>query len=123
MNIVAILLFGALGGITRYICGDSIYATLCINLIGSFGLGYYITLAHLKSHNPLWTNGIATGFIGSFTTFSSFMIEVIQIDKTHELYAIVYLIGSVIAGMGLCWLGIQCAHVLHRVHSTVKVPS
>lgn len=51
-------------------------ATLIVNVIGSFGLAYFLQKAMsrwaLASH---WRLGIATGFFGAFTTFSTFMLE------------------------------------------------
>jgi CrcB protein len=99
---------GAVGALLRYAFGiliPSTYfigfpvSTLVINISGSFGLSWFF--AWLATHTfPNWTKtAIATGFIGSFTTFSTFNLELIQLwEKEQFFFALLYLISSTVGG-------------------------
>lgn len=52
------------------------FGTLSVNLLGSFFLGLFLTLATERFVvDPRWRTLIAVGFFGSFTTFSSYTFE------------------------------------------------
>ena len=84
---------GALGAVLRYILTyickilfvSSIYGTLSVNIIGSFLIGYFITS---NVGNNLSENFIKffliIGFLGSFTTFSAFSYEVIDLLNSKK---------------------------------------
>ena len=84
---------GALGAVLRYfltyICKilfvSSIYGTISVNIIGSFLIGYFITS---NVGNNLSENFIKffliIGFLGSFTTFSAFSYEVIDLLNSKK---------------------------------------
>ncbi|SKA06616.1 CrcB protein [Pilibacter termitis] len=117
MNTIIIFLFGALGGITRFAIGEMIpklngfpFATLLINLVGCFFLPflvkYYLVAKRIPSKIIL---GIGTGFIGSFTTFSSLMLDSIQlIQSKNYVFLLCYLMLSMLGG--LCMTRIGIAH-------------
>ncbi len=102
-NISSVYFFGALGGSCRYYLGlkfPGISTTLLINLVGCFALSfltYYVIEQGLLSG---WLNlGLGTGFIGAFTTFSSFCNDFDQslIDR-HFVSGSLYLVISIIGG-------------------------
>lgn len=101
---------GALGALARYGLGLAIGAvwtnafpigTLVINLIGSFLLGWMTHfLFRTGKLTPQVVTAVGTGMIGSFTTFSTFSVETIQlIDMGKADQAIGYVLLS--AGLGL----------------------
>ncbi|MCH5585015.1 fluoride efflux transporter CrcB [Shimazuella sp. AN120528] len=111
---------GAIGALLRYLFGALIpstyfmgfpVSTLGINLSGSFGLSWFFTWVTKHPSFPDWARtAIATGFIGSFTTFSTFNIELIHlVEKNHLLYSILYFICSTIGGYLFSRLGYEIA--------------
>ncbi|HKL26082.1 MAG TPA: fluoride efflux transporter CrcB [Desulfuromonadales bacterium] len=89
MQIVYIGLFGALGCVSRYLvsgwvlgaAGSALpYGTLAVNLIGSFLLGLIMAGSqHSALFSPEVRLGITVGFMGGFTTFSTFSYETIRL--------------------------------------------
>ena len=107
---------GALGAISR--TGISVllntqrtgfpWGTLTVNMLGSFLIG--LTWSYLDSSgiNPLIKWGLMTGFLGAFTTFSTFSLETIQLWQQGRIsYAVIYVILSQSLGLGFTYLGLQ----------------
>ncbi|WP_342431469.1 CrcB family protein [Neobacillus sp. FSL H8-0543] len=116
-------LAGALGAILRYIIGLVLftnsafpYATLLVNLIGSFVLAWFATNVFIKmSLSPLIKTTIGTGFVGSFTTFSTLSVETITMfEKGELLLAITYVSVSVLGGFYLSRLGFKVNTAVHK---------
>ena len=114
---IALVVFGsATGGTLRYILSLFFiakewnklpWATFTVNLVGCFliGMVYALTekFAQGESHLKLL---LATGFCGGFTTFSAFAMENLQLLKQHaSATAFVYILLSVILGIGATFLG------------------
>ncbi|MDT0003588.1 fluoride efflux transporter CrcB [Listeria cossartiae subsp. cayugensis] len=105
--------FGALGGMCRYAMnlwfgGEGFpYATLAVNLIGCFLLAFLMQFLAEKSRISLVIlNGIGTGFIGAFTTFSAFSVDTIQLLQNGDvILAISYVLVSLIGGLVMVKLG------------------
>jgi CrcB protein len=57
--------------------------------------------------NPNWRPFITIGFVGAYTTFSTFEYETMQLGSSWQ--ALLNLIGSVIAGYAAVWIGAQLA--------------
>ena len=76
-------------------------ATFIINITGSFFLGWFITFMNLRyPGNVTLRLAIATGFVGAYTTFSTFMYESMALmQKGAMLMAVVNLLGSVVVGL------------------------
>ncbi|HAA6726969.1 TPA_asm: fluoride efflux transporter CrcB [Listeria monocytogenes] len=122
-------IFGALGGMCRYAMnlwlggGDFPSATLAVNLIGCFLLAFLMQFLAEKSRISLVIlNGIGTGFIGAFTTFSAFSVDTIQlIQKGAWVLALSYVLASFIGGLTMVKLGRMLSNKLlnrgaERVH-------
>jgi fluoride exporter len=98
---------GAAGALSRYGIAVAIgpelfpWATLGINLSGSFVLGFVLTWA-TEGHLPAdVATGITVGFLGAYTTFSTFSWETFVMAHTHRLpAAIVYVVVSLAGGVG-----------------------
>ena len=79
---------------------DFPYATMSINLLGSFLMGFLFieTLERLPA-SPELRSGILTGFLGGFTTFSTFSMEsVLLVEQGYILRAILYMALSTTLG-------------------------
>jgi fluoride exporter len=72
------------------------YSTLGVNLLGSFFLGW---LAGAHASSTLWLLA-GTGFLGSFTTFSTFQLELFRYGQRRQIRAIL-LYGGCTFGLGL----------------------
>ena len=106
MNWLAVAIGGALGSITRYgvglllpaTTGKFPWATFAVNVIGSFLIGIaYVVIVQKQTWSPELRLWIMTGFLGGFTTFSSFSLEALQLwQQGQNVHALIYIVGSVI---------------------------
>jgi fluoride exporter len=92
------------------------YGTLFINVTGSLAIGLFVTLATERFALPLhWRLFFATGFLGAYTTFSSYTLETAALLREGAyVAATVYVLGSVILGMIGVLAGIAVAQVLSK---------
>ena len=106
---------GALGAALRYLAGAGVsrllapgfpYATLFVNVAGSFAMGVlFIALARAgQAHlSPL----LLTGLLGGFTTFSAFSLEAVALMEEGRLIAAaLYVGGSVVLSIAALMLGL-----------------
>ena len=121
---VLIGLGGALGAILRVAfrnidiagyAGSMPVSTLLINICGSFLLALFLTAAY---EHPNWHPdirlGIATGFIGAFTTFSTMCKEIaLLIYSANYLLAASYALLSLSLGLTAAALGVQLARKIN----------
>lgn len=111
---------GAAGAVARY--GVTLFvatfwkrdfplATLLINVSGSFILGFFAMLAADRMPiDPMWRLLIATGFVGAYTTFSTFEYETERLASNGALgWAVLNVVISVLAGFVAVRLGIVLA--------------
>lgn len=84
------------------------YGTFVINCTGSFLIGLVVTLFAERAHwNPNWRYLIAIGFIGAYTTFSTFEYETLRTIQSSEfLIGGLYVGLSVVVGFVAVWLGV-----------------
>lgn len=107
---------GALGRyfiteITKAVIGKdfSYYGTFFINVTGCFIIALFYTLNEEKftSLSPEIRLMIATGFCGAYTTFSTYGLETFTVvDKGDSTVALIYWLGSMVAGMIAVHLGV-----------------
>lgn len=90
------------------------YGNLIINLTGSFILGFFMTLAVDRLLlDPRWRVLVAIGFLGSYTTFSSYTFESMSLILDNQwLPGLLNLFGSAILGGVAVVLGIILARVI-----------
>jgi len=109
MAVVAVALGGALGAVARYgvsawlapLTGSNVWATLGVNLTGAFALGVLVGLLEARSSvDPLVRLALATGVLGGFTTFSTWMFEVVaQVESDALVAAALNLTASLVLGL------------------------
>lgn len=114
---IAVAVGGAIGAMLRYYLGGSILsrtavpfptATFVINVTGSFILGLFLTLATERFNvNPHLRLAVAVGFVGAYTTFSTFEYETARLVEDRDLIrAFLYVVLSFTVGFAAVWLGI-----------------
>lgn len=122
-NILVIALGGALGALSRYGLGVWIsnkwnqgfpLHTFLINVSGAFLLGFLnILFIERLTVSPLWRLGIGIGFLGAFTTFSTFGFEVISLLEGGSYFtAGLYTLLSIVVGFTGVALGVGLARIL-----------
>ncbi len=114
---------GAVGSGARYLVGVGVsrivgvtsgfpWATLCVNVVGSFLMGFFIEMLALKlSGSQELRTFFATGVLGGFTTFSAFSLDFATLlSRKQEFAAGSYLVSSV----GLSFLALFAGLMLAR---------
>jgi CrcB protein len=112
---IAIAIGGTLGCWARYAMTNLVlaiygrdfpYATLSINLLGAFLMGFlFIETLERLTISPELRTGILTGGLGGFTTFSTFEMEtLLLVEQGDVLKAVLYVVISVVLGY-LCAFG------------------
>jgi len=108
---------GALGSILRFWLGSYIggrmgtrfpYGTMVINITGSFLIGFVYALLTANTHwSPNWRYLIPIGFIGGYTTFSSFEYETLRTIQDGQVgLGLLYVAVSVCVGFIGVWGGV-----------------
>lgn len=87
------------------------YGTFLINVSGAFAIGIVLSfLGERVAINPMWRLFFATGFLGGYTTFSSYAWEVLTLVQDGDwLPAGAYIVGSNGLGFAGVWLGAALA--------------
>lgn len=120
--LAAIALGGALGAPARYGVAQLIYvdsagfpwATFWTNITGSLALGLILAMMIERFPPKRYMRPfIATGFLGAYTTYSTFAVETdLLIKDGHAVVAVVYAAASLMAGLAAVWAGIWAARAL-----------
>lgn len=121
LNLLLVGVGGFFGAVTRFSVSQFInkkftfkipVATLFINLLGSFLLGLIIGMGIGGSTLLL----VGTGFMGAFTTFSTFKLEGIQlhIGKRKKEF-LLYNILSYGGGISLAFIGLEIGHFFYFI--------
>ena len=122
MAYIIVGIFGILGALSRYQFGLIIdrywhqsfpLATLLINLIGCCLLGWLTTyISRLKILRKEIVTGIGTGFLGAFTTFSTFSVETIKLVNHSEwIQALLYVCISMSGGLLMSGMGYKLGEI------------
>ena len=117
-NTLLIFLGAGLGGVFRFWISNSTYwilgrqfpyGTLVVNVSGCFlmGLLFIILLERFYCIGPQLRSFLLVGFLGGYTTFSSFSIETLNLFENGAwLAAAMNILLSVILCMAAAWLGV-----------------
>jgi CrcB protein len=114
---------GAFGSIARYWVGSTVasrlgtkfpYGTFVINLTACVLIGFSLTfLAKRTGLNPAWRFLVPIGFIGAYSTFSTYEWETLSTLRSGAfLEASLYAFGSLILGLIAIWLGVLIAEAI-----------
>jgi len=120
---IAIALGGSLGAISRYWVSTATYTwlgnnfpygTLMVNVTGSLVMGFLtVVLIQRFDVSDEVRLGLIVGFLGSFTTFSTFSMDTIHWIETGDVIkALVYILASVTACVLGAWVGLISAKQL-----------
>ena len=119
-----IALFGAFGTVARFSViqitpkiFQSIFpiGTLVVNLLGCFLIGLFSGILNTKfiSIDENFKNYITIGFLGGFTTFSSFSQDFFNlVNNSNYLLAFIYIFISVFFGLLMFYLGDKFIHII-----------
>ena len=113
---------GALGSLARYLVGSAIasrtgtrffYGTFVVNMTACLIIGFSLTwLGRHTAVSPAWRFLIPIGFVGAYSTFSTFEWEMFAALETGAfLLTTLYVTLSVLLGLIAVWLGVLLARV------------
>ncbi|MEJ1295875.1 MAG: fluoride efflux transporter CrcB [Candidatus Sedimenticola sp. (ex Thyasira tokunagai)] len=108
---------GAAGALMRFWVSNGVYVllgrgfpygTLAVNVLGSLVMGFLFTLfLERMTVSPEMRGALLIGFLGAFTTFSTFSIETLNlIEQAEYMKAGLNMVISVIACIAACWVGL-----------------
>ena len=114
---------GALGSMARYWVGSMVanrmgtkfpYGTFVINITACVIIGFSLTLlARRADINPAWRFLVPVGFIGAYSTFSTYEWETLSTIRSGAfLLAALYAVSSLILGLAAVWGGSVIAEIL-----------
>ena len=120
MQLLLVAAGGAVGAVLRFSLGSAVqnwsargfpYGTLTVNVLGSLLIGvFYVWLIERAALADEWRLALIVGLLGSFTTFSSFSLETLQlIEKGATGPALMNVLFSVCLCLGACWVGLLLA--------------
>lgn len=123
MQWIHIFLGGGLGALFRYGVSSGIQSLaeqtrlhrfpigiLACNLLGCFLIGLLFGwIASRNGDHPAWLHPLAvTGFLGAFTTFSTFALDTQKLFDASPALAITNVASSVVGSLFAVWLGFKC---------------
>ncbi|CEA05339.1 CrcB-like protein [Pseudomonas saudimassiliensis] len=117
-TLAAIALGGALGALSRFAIGAGVgllwpgafpLGTLLINLLGCLAIGVLYGLwLDRPELSPLLQQGLMIGFLGAFTTFSTFSLDAWRLlENGQGLLALGYVLLSVCGCLIATWAGLM----------------
>ncbi len=113
---------GALGSMARYWVGSMVanrmgtkfpYGTFVINITACVIIGFSLTLlARRADINPAWRFLVPVGFIGAYSTFSTYEWETLSTLRSGAFFlASLYAVSSLILGLAAVWGGSMLAEI------------
>ena len=119
MNLLALALGGALGAVSRFGIGQLLttsgvahlhVATFSVNVVGAFFMGFLVVAFERLEAPEALRMGLTVGFLGAFTTFSAFSLELLSdIQEGYLVRAALYATLSVLICLISCMLGFSFA--------------
>ena len=122
LHLAYIALGGALGAVARYLLGTHIHGlwggawplgTLLVNVSGSLLIGVVFALLERNAIHPDWRSIVVVGFLGAFTTFSTFSLETVELWQRGALaHAVAYASASTLSCVLAAGLGVAATRSL-----------
>ena len=117
INVLLVALGGALGAVTRFLVGALFarrfgvawpYGTFFINVTGCFVIGLFLPiLADRPGVHEAWKYLLPVGFVGAYTTFSTYEYETLRLVESGQLrLAGAYVLLSNVIGFAAVWIGV-----------------
>lgn len=115
---IAVMIGGAVGSLMRFTVQRAVqmlpleggfpFGVLTANILGSFIIGFLSSVLVGKYHlGPMWRAGIFVGFLGGFTTFSSFSLDTMTLFESGKvLYGCLNILVSVVVCLLATTLGL-----------------
>ena len=123
MTYALVAIFGAAGAVSRYVLDGRItdlthgqfpWGTFVVNVAGAFALGLLVALTteRLLPH-PNWRVALGIGYLGSFTTFSTYTYETVKLAEDGAIgLALANSIGMLALGLTAAALGLALGRTL-----------
>ncbi len=118
-RLLIVMACGAIGTLARYAAASAImervnsrfpFGTFFVNITGCLLIGALMTILAQRGAHPNWRLGLVVGFLGGYTTFSSFEYETYLSTRTgFPFIALMNVTASVIVGYLAVWLGAALA--------------
>ena len=120
--LLSVAIGGALGAVLRYSSGQLLSETLnsmgittfLVNTMGSLGLGLFFGYVESRTNIPKTiTAGMAVGLFGGFTTFSTYMLDIVlQAEAEKIAWAIILVSATIVIGLLAILLGLSVGRQL-----------
>jgi CrcB protein len=100
--------FGLSSGLYRLLGRDFPWGTLAVNVLGSFLMGLlFVLFLDRLAGPPELRSALLVGFLGAFTTFSTFSMEtLLLVEQGFMVKALLNILASVLLCLLACWLGV-----------------
>jgi len=110
----ALFRFGLSNGVYRVLGREFPYGTLVVNVLGSLLIGYFFVLFLERADaSEIWRSAILIGLLGSFTTFSTFSLETLNLfNDGAYVKAMLNVVLSVAMCLAGTWMGFALARQL-----------
>lgn len=123
MQLLAIAAGGAAGSVLRYAVSTGVYTvvgrdfpygTLAVNVAGSLLMGFlFVLLVERLDVSGVWRMALLVGFLGAFTTFSTFSIETVNLLQGGDfLRALLNIFFSVTLCLVATWAGFRLGRII-----------
>jgi fluoride exporter len=119
MTLALVAFAAALGAAARFVLDQAVsrrlgdafpWGTFAVNVTGSFSLGVLVGLVALRAVDPAYLVVLGVGFLGAYTTFSTWMVETVRLIEAGSVgRALWNVLGSWAAGTAATVLGLWAA--------------
>ena len=123
LSLLAIAIGGGMGAVTRFVVSREMgnwlgsylpYGTLTVNVVGSLALGWFASVFLDRPEiSTALKLGLTVGFLGAFTTFSTFSYESVQLLLNGAVWRALFNVAlNAAACIGMCYVGMQMAKMM-----------